>query len=194
MLSLFMNFTGWLSTNLKSCLYICTTVNWHTAPTLSFSPSSWGVTDCRTTGTSLREIKFFFSFFTVAPFFNFLKHILSHKAGIHSVNASHVGSPEVSGWASPVLWEKMYKYVFFLTCKIITYLPTRRWCRRVETCKHSFRNVSVRTGICFVCLKLFFQLIVARDTTKIVCNISCDEKAHDKLSKLCISDWLLCMF
>lgn len=114
------------SSNSKSLLYLCqclsTTVNWHTTPTLSLS--SRGVTDCTTTGTGSRETEFCFSLFTFALFFNLLKHMLSHKAGILSPNCSSCHTlacqETVGGHSRSYGCRCFYKYVFISTPQTTT--------------------------------------------------------------------------
>lgn len=79
----------------------CTSVIVHqSTDTLCPAPHPSNVSNCTTAGTSWREIKFFFSFFDVEPFFNILKRSRRHKACIHSPNVSHFCARHTSGWTS----------------------------------------------------------------------------------------------
>lgn len=84
------------------------------------------VTDCRTTGTSLRETVWilFLSFHFCPLFLNLLKHMLSHKAGILPLNCSSCHTlacqETVGGHVRSCGCRCIYKYLFILTPEITT--------------------------------------------------------------------------
>lgn len=70
-------------------------------------PPSPGVRDCRTTGTSWREIKLFFSFFNVAPF-SISSSVVVHTKLVFTLLMCHTFARDTPVVGHLVLWMEMY--------------------------------------------------------------------------------------
>lgn len=84
-------------------LYLCTSQLTHCILPL---PSP-GVRDCRTTGTSWREIKLFFSFFNVAPF-SISSSVVVHTKLVFTLLMCHTFARDTPVVGHLVLWMQMY--------------------------------------------------------------------------------------
>lgn len=117
----------WVNAHSKSWLYLSlclfTTVNWHTTPPSVSSSFSWGVTDCRSTWTGLREIVGFCFFPFLLSFFTLLKHMLSHKAGILSFNCSTCHTSACQETVGGHLWSCGCKCIYKCLCAMCHNLP-----------------------------------------------------------------------